>query len=167
LRRSCRLRRVRRVGPLVLPPRHCTARCGRGSVRPRPRKAAPSGSGDYCCEGRRGCSKTSSPTGRPRASVLCRQMAPPRYLAGIQRGGEDLTGRQQRAAHRVVQLICAMSVRAIQTALADSEHPRDTVRAAIRRGVSTGAITTERGHRGAILHRACERARRACGARCE
>jgi hypothetical protein len=78
-------------------------------------------------------------------------------------GGSRRDTKTEAALDAVLDVLAgtraAMSVRAIQGALADSDHPRDTVRAAIRHGVSTGTITTESGARGAILHRpACERA---------
>ena len=50
----------------------------------------------------------------------------------------------------------ALSARAIQAALADTDHPRDLIRTAIRTGISTGRLVTEDGPRNAILHRVRE-----------
>ncbi len=59
----------------------------------------------------------------------------------------------------------ALSVRKIQTALEGSEHSRDSVRAAIKYGIKTGAIATEPGLRNAILHRRNTQRAAVCGDR--
>jgi hypothetical protein len=45
-----------------------------------------------------------------------------------------------------------LSGRAIKDALEDSEHPRDTIDAALRLGVRTGAVTKEPGPRNSKLY---------------
>ncbi len=77
-------------------------------------------------------------------------------------GGSRRDKRTQDALGAVLDLLRAscegLSVRAIQQALADSEHPRDRVRDAIKAGVRDGSIVTEQGPHRAILHRPCDRA---------
>lgn len=84
----------------------------------------------------------------------------------------DEGSRQDKRAEDALQAVLdtlgasasALTVRAIQAALADSGHARDRIRDAIKLGVRNGSISTEPGQRRAILHRACDCAG-ACGDR--
>lgn len=83
------------------------------------------------------------------------------YDAATRRLSVDGGSRREQAAVEVLDAVLdaldsstgALSVRKIQSALKGTEHSRDTVRAAIKHGVKTGAITTEPGPQNAILHR--------------
>lgn len=72
-------------------------------------------------------------------------------------GGTRQDARTDAALDAVIAVLtssnAALSVRAIQAALADSEHPRPAVRMAIKAGVRDGRLVAEAGPRRAILHR--------------
>jgi hypothetical protein len=85
-------------------------------------------------------------------------------------GGSRHEARLDGALGAVVDVLREtpdLSARAILSALAESEHPRDTIRAALRRGIDDGSIVAVAGPRRAILHRIgqCAGVRGECAAR--
>jgi hypothetical protein len=89
-----------------------------------------------------------------------------RHLTIAQGSRQD--GRARAALTAVTEVLSAspdaLSLRAIQKALAESDYPRAQVRAAIQWGVREGVIKTEPGPKRAILHRLtqCAEVRREC-----
>lgn len=84
-------------------------------------------------------------------------------------GGTRQDARVEGALAVVLDVLAAsteaLSARAIERALDETDHGRAAIRAAIRAGVEAGRITTETGPRRAILHRAasqCAGVRREC-----
>lgn len=86
-------------------------------------------------------------------------------------GGSRRDARALAALDAVLEVVkgspSPMSGRGIESALDESEHSRDTVRAAIRYGMTEGYLSAEKGQRGAMLYRVreCAAVRDECAAR--